>query len=88
MKVEFRKSFTKDLKSIIDKSVLKRVKETIEKIEQSKTLNDLPDRKKLKSEGEYFRLKIGNYRLGFALENDTVIFVRFLHRKEIYKFFP
>ncbi|CAN5735128.1 MAG: type II toxin-antitoxin system RelE/ParE family toxin [Acidobacteria bacterium] len=88
MKVEFRKSFTKDLKSITDKSLLKRVKETIETVEQSKTLNDLPNRKKLKSEDKYFRLKIGDYRLGFALENDTVIFVRFLHRKEIYKFFP
>jgi len=88
MKVEFRKSFTKDLKSITDKSLLKRVKETIETVEQSKTLNDLPNRKKLKSEDKYFRLKIGDYRLGFALENDMVIFVRFLHRKEIYKFFP
>ena len=88
MNVEFRKSFTKDLKSITDKSLLKRVKETIETVEQSKTLNDLPNRKKLKSEDKYFRLKIGDYRLGFALENDTVIFVRFLHRKEIYKFFP
>ena len=87
MKVEFRRSFTKDLKSITDKSLLKRVKETIETVEQSKTLNDLPNRKKLKSEDKYFRLKIGDYRLGFALENDTVIFVRFLHRKEIYKFF-
>ncbi len=88
MNVEFRKSFTKDLKSITDKSLLKKMKETIETVEQSKTLNDLPNRKKLKSEGKYFRLKIGDYWLGFALKNDTVIFVRFLHRKEIYKFFP
>jgi len=88
MKVEFRRSFTKDLKSVSDKSLLKRIKETIETVEQAETLKDLPNRKKLKSEGKYFRLKIGDYRLGFALENETVIFVRFLHRKEIYKFFP
>jgi len=49
MKVEFRRSFTKDLKSITDKSLLKRVKKTIETVEQSKTLNNLPNRKKLKS---------------------------------------
>ena len=88
MKVEFRRSFTKDLKSVSDKSLLKRIKETIETVEQAETLKDLPNRKKLKSEGKHFRLKIGDYRLGFALENETVIFVRFLHRKEIYKFFP
>lgn len=88
MKVEFRRSFTKDLKSISDKSLLQKVKETIEMVEKARTLNDLPSRKKLKSEDKYFRLKIGDYRLGFALEGDTIIFVRFLHRKDIYKFFP
>ncbi|MCY7375724.1 MAG: type II toxin-antitoxin system RelE/ParE family toxin [Pyrinomonadaceae bacterium] len=88
MKVEFRKSFIKDLKIVSDKFLLQKVKETIEIAEKSETLNDLPHRKKLKGADKFFRLKIGDYRLGFALEGDTLIFVRFLPRKDIYKFFP
>jgi len=35
MKVEFRKSFTKDLKNVSDKSLLQKVKSEIETIEKS-----------------------------------------------------
>ena len=88
MKVEFRKSFIKDLKNISDKSMLQRVKSEIETIEKANSLHEIANRKKLKGFENYFRLKVADYRLGFALKNDTVIFVRFLHRKDIYKFFP
>ena len=88
MKVEFRRSFTKDIKTVSGKTLLKKVKEAIETVEKVGTLNNLPNLKKLKGGDNYFRLKIGDYRLGFALENETIIFVRFLHRKDIYKFFP
>ena len=85
MKVEFRSSFTKDIKTVSDKTLLKKVKEIIETVEKAQTLNNLPNLKKLKGGDNYFRLKIGDYRLGFALESGTVIFVKFLHRKDIYK---
>lgn len=88
MNVGFRDSFAKDLKGVKDKSLLKRVREIIEAAERADTLDDLSNLKKLKGGGNYFRLRIGDYRLGVALENDTVIFVRFLNRKDIYKFFP
>ncbi len=88
MKVEFRKSFIKDIKNISDKSLLKKLKEAIEAAENAPMLNDLPNCKKLKGENGYFRLKIGDYRLGFASDSETLILVRFLHRKDIYKFFP
>jgi mRNA interferase RelE/StbE len=88
VKVEFRESFAKDLKGVKDKSLLKRAKELIEAIEQANSLVDTPNSKKLKGGGNYFRLRIGDYRIGITLENDTVIFVRFLNRKDIYKYFP
>jgi mRNA interferase RelE/StbE len=88
MNVEFRNSFTKDLKGLSDKSLLKRIKNLIERIEQAESLRDVANLKKLNAGENYFRLRIGEYRLGFVLEKEKVIFVRFLHRKEIYKFFP
>lgn len=88
MKVDFRDSFAKDLKNIDDKGLLKRVSETIKAIEDANLLDELSNVKKLKGGSHYFRIRIGDYRLGIALENDTVVFVRFLHRKDIYKYFP
>jgi mRNA interferase RelE/StbE len=88
VKVEFRESFAKDLKGVKDKSLLNRIKESIETIEKANSLVEMSNLKKLKGGGDYFRLRIGDYRLGIALENDIVVFVRFLNRKEIYKYFP
>ena len=88
MKVEFRESFAKDLKGVKDKSLLNRIKESIDATEKANSLVELSNLKKLKGGGNYFRLRIGDYRLGIALENDIVVFVRFLNRRDIYKYFP
>jgi mRNA interferase RelE/StbE len=88
VKLEFRESFAKDLKGVKDKSLLNRIKESIEAIEKANSLVGMSNVKQLKGGGNYFRLRIGDYRLGIALENDSVVFVRFLNRKDIYKYFP
>jgi mRNA interferase RelE/StbE len=88
VKVEFRESFAKDLKGVKDKSLPRRAKEFIEAVEQADSLADISNLKKLKGGGNYFRMRVGDYRVGMALEGDTVIFVRFLNRKDIYKYFP
>jgi len=76
------------LKGVRDKNLLRRVKESIEAVERADSLNALPNLKKLKGAKNYFRLKIGDYRIGLALESDTVVLVRLLNRKDIYKHFP
>lgn len=88
MKIAFRDSFARDLKNIRDKATLKRIKELIETVELSKTLSPLPNLKKLKGHEHYYRLRAGDYRIGIAFKSDTVIFVRALNRKDIYKYFP
>ncbi len=88
MKIKFKDSFAKDLKSIKDKGLLKRVKEIIEAVEKSDSPTRIPNLKKLKGHQNYFRLRVGEYRLGLALEGDLIVFVRFLSRKDIYKYFP
>jgi len=88
VKTAFRETFARDLKGVRDKNLLQRVKESIEAVERADSLNALPNLKKLKGAKNYFRLKIGDYRIGLALESDAVVFVRFLDRKDIYKYFP
>lgn len=88
MRVEFRESFAKDLKGIKNKVLLGRVKEVIESVEKADSLDEIHNLKKLKGGGTYFRLRVGDYRVGIVRENDRVTFVRVLNRKDIYKYFP
>jgi mRNA interferase RelE/StbE len=67
---------------------LGRVREVIEAAEKADSLTELPNLKKLKGGGNYFRVRIGDYRIGVALVDETVVFVRFLNRKDVYKHFP
>jgi len=48
VKIAFRESFARDLKSVRDKQLLRRVKEHIEAVESADSPNSLPNLKKLK----------------------------------------
>ena len=88
MNVQFRSSFAKDLRAIKDKGLLKRVKEAIEQVEKAPSLQALTNIKRLKGGGNYYRIRIGDYRLGIVVEGDVATFVRCLDRKQIYRYFP
>ncbi|PZO37717.1 MAG: plasmid stabilization protein [Shackletoniella antarctica] len=88
MKVEFRKTFEKDLKKINDKSLLVKIKSTVNSVEDTASLDDVANLKKLKGNEGYFRIRIGDYRLGLFLEGETILFVRVIHRREFYRYFP
>ena len=83
MKVEFRESFLKGLRSVSDKNLLSKVQSAIENAEQSETLQTISKLKKLKGSKDYFRIRLDDYRIGLKFENDSVIFVSLLHRREI-----
>lgn len=87
MIVEFRRSFEKDLSKIRDAELLQRIQSVIEEVEAIDSFIDLTNVKKLKAEGDYYRIRVGDYRIGFVGEN-VVVFSRVLHRKEIYRYFP
>ncbi len=88
MKIEFNESLLKDLKAVKDKSVLAKVKAAIEASELAETLDQITHLKKMRGSREYFRIRIGDFRLGLRLEGDTLVFIRFLNRKDIYRYFP
>ena len=44
--------------------------------------------KKLKGYKSYYRIKIGDYRIGVEIENDVIDFILISHRKNIYNLFP
>jgi mRNA interferase RelE/StbE len=88
VKVEFQRSFEKDLGKILDPSLLRRIKTLIEEVESAEDLGAIIPLKKLQGYPSHYRLRVGDYRLGLIIVEDQVIFVRALHRKEIYRYFP
>ncbi|WP_435549908.1 type II toxin-antitoxin system RelE family toxin [Desulfobacterium sp. N47] len=89
MNILYGKRFSKDLDAIRNESkIRKRVRELIEEIKKAGSLADIKDVKKIEGYAEYFRIKIGNYRLGIKRKQNNVELIRFLHRKEIYRRFP
>ena len=89
MKVTFDKSFTKDVKNIKQPSLKEKIKKAIEEAERAEDINAIQKLKKLKGHQTAYRIRVGDYRIGFFLLNqDTIEFVRVLHRKDIYSSFP
>jgi mRNA interferase RelE/StbE len=81
METLFERSFARDLKKIRDKRVLKQV-------EIAAGLSEITNLKKLQGFESYYRIRVGEYRMGIELSEGKVIFVRLLARKDIYRYFP
>ena len=88
MTCEFRTSFARDLRTIRDADLLARIQAAIESVEQAGRLQDIPNLIKMQGGGSYYRLRVGEYRLGLSITDNIVAFVRCLKRSEIYKNFP
>jgi mRNA interferase RelE/StbE len=89
MNTAFRKSFERDLKDLKkDYEMRRRIRKKIEEVEAASGLGELPSLKKLTGGEKYYRIRVGDYRIGIIVEDDTVVFVRCLHRREIYRYFP
>ncbi|MFO0359961.1 MAG: type II toxin-antitoxin system RelE family toxin [Flavobacteriales bacterium] len=89
MIVKFDKSFLKALDKIKDPTVLKRIETAIRKAEETETFENLSSTKKLVGFTNYYRIKVGDYRVGLELINPNEIrLITVLHRKDIYKKFP
>ena len=88
MKVEYSKMFLKDIQKIKDKKLKEELLEAISVFRQTENLLDILNVKKLKGHPEAYRLRIGKYRLGFYLIDETIEIMRFVKREDIYKLFP
>jgi mRNA interferase RelE/StbE len=88
LKVRFKESFARDLRALKDKTLLGRIRALIEDVEKAGSLGEVASLKKLRGGGTYYRIRIGDFRVGVAVEEDVVVFVRILHRRDIYRYFP
>ena len=89
MNVEFDRSFIKYLQKIKDVSLLKKIDATIFHLERTNSIKNIKGCQKLSGFKNYYRIRIGNYRLGFeTINSNTIRLIIIAHRKNIYEKFP
>jgi len=88
MNATFRRSFTRDLRKVKDRTVLNRIQHAIERVEAAANLQEVGDLRKMSGTGNFYRIRVGDYRIGVVVEGEVVEFVRCLPRAELYRFFP
>lgn len=69
MKLGFKNSFAKDLKAI-DKGLANRLRKVIEEIERAKSHAEITNLKKIRGTGNYYRVRIGDYRVGIMIAGE------------------
>jgi mRNA interferase RelE/StbE len=88
MNVSFEAIFSKDLLRIKDGKLLRRVRELIASCKGAGSLAGIRQVKKLRGYDTFYRVRIGDYRIGLELVQGELVFVRCLHRKDVYRYFP
>lgn len=88
MNVLFLDTFAKDLKQIRDADLRQRIRLTVEAVENASSPAEIPHLKKLHGRAGFYRIRLGDYRIGVSIEGDEVVFMRILNRKDIYRSFP
>ena len=88
MEVRFRTSFTRDIARIRDANMHRRIQRVIAGLDAAPTILGFPGMAAVRGRAGYYRIRIGAYRLGIAVEGETVVLVRFLPRRDVSRSFP
>jgi mRNA interferase RelE/StbE len=88
MNIKIDKSFQKDVKKIKEKNIRIKIAGIIKNVQHANNRSEIRNIKKLTGSLNEYRIKVGDYRIGLIISEDNVELIRFLHRKDIYKYFP
>ncbi len=89
MNLLFDESFEKSIKKLDDTNIKKRLSKLIESFENATSISEISGIKKMQGFKQFYRARIGDYRVGIELINTTtILFIIIEHRKDIYKKIP
>jgi mRNA interferase RelE/StbE len=89
LEVLYNERFLKDLKKIKKEKIYLKIEELcFEKLSNYNSISTIPGLSKIQGYKNYYRIRIGSYRIGLKKTNNKIILMRVLDRKEIYKHFP
>ncbi|MGN6297694.1 MAG: type II toxin-antitoxin system RelE family toxin [Ginsengibacter sp.] len=88
MDVIITKQFEKDTEKELSQKMRLRLADIIEELQKVSKPSEINNIKKLRGFKSAYRIKIGDYRIGFILEDNLIKLSRIMNRKEIYRYFP
>jgi mRNA-degrading endonuclease RelE of RelBE toxin-antitoxin system len=88
MDVIITKQFEKDTEKELSQKMRLRLAEIIEELQKVSKPSEINNIKKLRGFKSAYRIKMGDYRIGFILEDNLIKLSRIMNRKEIYRYFP
>jgi len=89
MEVKYKPAFIKDFNKIRknkDKKAIYRI--CFEDVLHIDSISEIKNIKKIKGYNHYYRVRKGDFRIGFKYEEEQLIFMRVLKRDNIYRYFP
>lgn len=88
MQTSYKRAFIKDIKKL-PADIRKNVEHlSLNEIPCLEDIAEIKHLKKIKGYACFYRIKIGEYRIGIEYRDSVIVFMRVLHRKEIYRYFP
>ncbi len=88
MEIRYRTSFGRDLRRERNSDLRRRVERIVEQLQRAPSVASVPSLASMRGYANHYRIRVGDYRLGIIVDDDTVILVRLLHRRDIYRHFP
>jgi mRNA interferase RelE/StbE len=88
MKTAFTNKFLQQVSSGRFTIIHKKIEKVILDVEKATTLSQIKNLKKLKGQTKYYRIRLGDYRIGLYIEDQVIEFTTIGNRKDIYKHFP
>ena len=88
METRFESSFNRDLRRTRNSDLRRRVLQAIENVESASRISEVPGIRRIRARGNFYRIRVGDYRIGLEVEGNLAILERFAHRSEIYQDWP
>jgi len=89
LEIHYRQAFLRDIKKLKKQPIYNKISEFVfTTLPNISTLREVSDIKTMRGYPNRYRIRIGDYRIGIEVHEETVEIVRALHRREFYRYFP
>ena len=89
MKTLYRKLFLRDLKKLKKQPVYADIINLVfTALPAAKSLKEIAGVKAMQNYSKRYSIRVGSYRVGIEVQDNTIEVMRVLHRREFYRYFP
>lgn len=88
MEVRYGSRFNRDLARTRNRDVLRRVERIIAELKAASDVREIRNVRRVAGQGRRYRIRLGDYRLGFEIAEGAATLLRIGHRREFYRDFP